>query len=76
MLTRLIHLYRRPAQGFLKVLCAAVVLTGCGGGGSGDSASPATRTSFAAGPITGFGSIIVNGVRFDDSSAKIGRAHV
>ena len=71
MLTRLIHLYRRPAQGFLKVLCAAVVLTGCGGGGSGDSASPATRTSFAAGPITGFGSIIVNGVRFDDSSASV-----
>ena len=28
-------------------------------------------TSFAYGPISGFGSIIVNGVRFDDSSSSI-----
>jgi len=33
-----------------------------GGGGTG---------SFSAGPISGFGSIIVNGVRFDDSNARL-----
>ena len=76
MLTRLNDLYRRPTQGFLKLLCAAVVLTGCGGGGgssggTSDSTPTATATAFAAGPITGFGSVIVNGVRFDDSSASV-----
>ena len=71
MLTRLNDLCRRPAAGFLPMLCAAVVLTACGGGGTSESAAPNTRTAFSAGPITGFGSIIVNGVRFDDSSASI-----
>ena len=30
-----------------------------------------TATAFTAGPVRGFGSIIVNGVRFDDSGAEI-----
>jgi Domain of unknown function (DUF5666) len=63
---------RRVAAGVAKLLCVAAVLAGCGGGG-GDSSSGTTETAtaFAAGPITGFGSVIVNGVRFDDSSARI-----
>ena len=60
---------RRPAQGLLKLLFAALVLSGCGGGGSGDAAP--TSSAFAVGPITGFGSVIVNGVRFDDSTAHV-----
>lgn len=64
--------FRRPALGFLKLCCAAAVLAGCGGGGSADPAGSAeTRSAFASGPITGFGSIIVNGVRFDDSTASV-----
>jgi hypothetical protein len=49
------------------VLTAAVaVLGGCGGGvGSGGTGG------FASGPITGFGSVIVNNVRFDDSTAQV-----
>lgn len=48
------------------VVWAAAVLTGCGGGvGSGGTGG------FASGPITGFGSIIVGGVRFDDSTAAV-----
>jgi hypothetical protein len=44
---------------------AALVLAGCGGGGSGTGGvSPATR-----GPITGFGSVWVNGVEFRTDSA-------
>ena len=40
-------------------------LTSCGGVDSGGTGSA------AVGPITGYGSIIVNGVRFDDSSAAV-----
>ncbi|MBL8287690.1 MAG: hypothetical protein JNL85_06890 [Rubrivivax sp.] len=51
---------------------AASLLAACGGGGSdsGDSGS-STATSFTSGPISGFGSVIVGGVRFDDSLAVI-----
>ena len=69
-LTRLTHL-SRPTRGFLSLLCAAAVLTACGGGGGADPVAPAAKTAFSAGAITGFGSIIVNGVRFDDSSASV-----
>ena len=62
------HLTTRPIQTFFKLACVAAILAGCGGGG--DSGSTGSG-SFASGPITGFGSIIVNGVRFDDSSAKV-----
>ena len=50
----------------LLVLSAAATLASCGGGvGSGGTGS------FASGPITGFGSVIVGGVRFDDSAASV-----
>lgn len=53
---------------------SAAVITACGGGG--DSAgSPAavaeSATAYAAGPISGFGSVIVNGVRYDDTMATV-----
>ena len=60
-----------------RALCAlatiAALATGCGGGtesgvGGGGTGSP---LSFSQGPITGFGSIIVNGVHFDDGSASV-----
>jgi hypothetical protein len=57
---------------FLQLATTTALLVGCGGGG-GDSSSgtAATGRSFAAGAISGFGSVIVNGVRFDDSSASV-----
>jgi Domain of unknown function (DUF5666) len=70
MLTSPTRSRRRSVHAFLSSLLAAVVLSACGGGGS-DAGSTDTRSAFASGPITGFGSIIVNGVRFDDSSASI-----
>ena len=47
-------------------LIAALALSSCGGGvGTGGTGG------FASGPITGFGSVIVGGVRFDDSTAEV-----
>lgn len=51
---------------------AAAAMTACGGGGGEDSAAAApTPTTYASGTITGLGSIIVGGVRYDDSRARI-----
>jgi len=60
-----------------SVIAAAVLaavlttaLAGCGGGvevgGTGS-----VIASFSQGPITGFGSIIVNGVHYDESAARV-----
>ena len=54
-------------------VASALVLVACGGGGSSDAGTTpgASAASFTAGPISGLGSIIVNGVRFDDSKASV-----
>jgi len=52
--------------GVLALLAAAAFVAGCGGGvGSGGTGG------FASGPINGFGSVIVGGVRFEDSTAEV-----
>ena len=51
---------------WVAALCAVLVACG-GGGGVGEGGTG----SIASGPITGFGSIIVGGVRYDDSSAGV-----
>jgi len=60
----------RAFQLFPKLFLAAILVTGCGGGGGGSGSDPA-KNSFTAGPITGFGSVIVNGIRFDVSGANV-----
>ena len=58
-------------------------LSGCGGGGGGDSTASPTpspppppptsgigRTGIALGPVSNFGSIIVNGVQYETDSAE------
>ena len=56
--------------GGLAVAWVGGTLGGCGGGagvgGTGD-----TVGAFSSGSISGFGSVIVNGVRFDDSTARV-----
>lgn len=53
----------------------AVMASGCGGsGGTGDLAgvgSGGTGAAFGFGMISGFGSIIVNGIKYDDSQASV-----
>jgi hypothetical protein len=51
------------------VAVAACLLTACGGGGGGSGVSMTDAT--VIGPITGFGSVMVNGIRFDDSKAVV-----
>ena len=52
-------------------LAAVALLAGCGGGGSSGNSPTEQPTSYTEGVITGFGSIIVNGVRFDDRAAIV-----
>lgn len=60
----------RAGLGATAAVLAALLVAACGGGGGGGVAGVAA-TAYTAGPIRGFGSIIVNGVRFDDSGAEI-----
>ena len=74
---------RVPRRRVLVTLLSAagvVVLPSCGGGGGGGDAvvggggggvDTGGTGSFMAGRIAGFGSIIVNGVRFDDRGARV-----
>ncbi|QTD43979.1 hypothetical protein [Ottowia testudinis] len=66
---------RKISSGAMVALVASSLLTGCGGGG-GDvtptaPSAPAARAAVYSGPITGFGSVIVNGVRFDTVGARL-----
>lgn len=49
---------------------ATALLVACGGGGDSDASGASTQSVYQ-GTIGGFGSVIVNGVRFDDRSATI-----
>ncbi|MDX1498440.1 MAG: DUF5666 domain-containing protein [Woeseiaceae bacterium] len=61
----------------LTGIFAAAILTACGSGGgnsvagidAGGTPDPVATTVVSQGEITGFGSVIVNGVRYDTSSA-------
>ena len=71
------------SRSLLAALFAALTIAACGGGGSDapapNAAAPdavatpgaAATDTLSEGVITGFGSIIVNGVRFDDSTAQV-----
>lgn len=58
-------------EGLLALLGGAAALAGCGGGSGHASVSSGGTGSFASGTIMGFGSVIVHGVRYDDSTARI-----
>ena len=68
----------------LGAACAAVILAACGGGGGDATPAPAPAapapvllgTSTVSGTITGFGSLIVDGVRIDDKSVAAGKERI
>jgi hypothetical protein len=55
------------------VVLAASAVAGCGGGGATTAGLPGTGGTgmYAQGTIAGFGSVIVNSIRFDDTSAVV-----
>ena len=63
----------------LVLAAVAALAAGCGGGGSDSTAasagssSPPTTTAagYTQGTVSGFKSVVVNGVRFEDSSASV-----
>lgn len=74
--TRQLPRWRAALAAALSAATAVVALVACGGGGGGDGAaagggSTAAADSYTLGTISGFGSVIVGGVRFDDSNATI-----
>lgn len=53
------------------ILGLTAALASCGGGGGGSPGTGSTTGAVFSGPISGFGSIVVGGVRIDDSSATV-----
>lgn len=68
-----LHLGLRPSRPWLAALSLAVLVAACGGGGDQTAGvnTGGTGSSYTGGRVSGFGSVIVNGVRFDDSSASV-----
>ncbi len=67
---------RHGARGGLLAACAAALalahLPGCGGSGGVDSGGTGMDTpTLAIGPISGLGSIVVNGVHYDETAATV-----
>jgi Domain of unknown function (DUF5666) len=70
----------RLARTGLLTLATIALLSACGGGGGGSTSGTSqplatTAQDGAVGIISGFGSVIVNGVRYDDSSATVKDDH-
>lgn len=60
---------QKPLFRAIAIALAAGSLTACGGGGDGGTSTATPTSTTSVGTITGFGSVYVNGVRFDTSSA-------
>src|SRR5262245_31816300 len=64
-------LLSRVSRGLAAAFLTLLLVAGCGGDGGVDSGGTGAAASFASGPITGFGSVIVAGVRFDERGATV-----
>lgn len=63
------HFTLPRVRAWLSTGLFAFIMAGCSGGV--DSGGTGGSPTYASGPITGSGSIIVNGVRFDDTTAAV-----
>lgn len=63
---------RRRRPGAWALAWWVALLVGCSGGGVGEGGT-GTTVSVSSGPITGFGSVVVGGVVFDDRVATLER---
>jgi Domain of unknown function (DUF5666) len=66
---RTLHWSRGAAAALAVLSLLASALPGCGGGVGGEGTGAAV--TLASGPITEFGSIVVNGVHYDVASASV-----
>jgi hypothetical protein len=60
---------KRPVHALAGLLATALLVAACGGVDSGGTGQTVQTSS--AGRVTGFGSVIVNGIRFDDAGATV-----
>lgn len=58
------------SQNWVTMAAIALLSAACGGGSSGSSVAGIDRLGVVNGPISGFGSVIVNGVAYDTSAAE------
>jgi hypothetical protein len=63
---------------WILIAGAAAVLSACGGGGGTDASNgavtpvqPTSLNQVVLGTVTGFGSVIIEGVKYDDSAASV-----
>ena len=74
MISRRIFIAMCQAWAGWRALLLSLCLVACGGGVESGGTGGNATASFASGPITGFGSVIVDNVRFDDASASVSDA--
>ncbi len=63
---------RNPLATAIKLAMTGVIagsLAACGGGGSGSSSSDTASSGTSVGPVSGFGSVYVNGTRFNTNGS-------
>ncbi|MDK8463401.1 DUF5666 domain-containing protein [Marinobacter sp. SS13-12] len=63
---------RDPLATAIKLAMTGVIagsLAACGGGGSGSSSSDTASSGTSVGPVSGFGSVYVNGTRFNTNGS-------
>lgn len=63
-----INLARATGLGLTAVSLSVLLLAACGGGGS---ASTPHKSAYAFGKISGFGSVVVNGVHYNENNAIV-----
>lgn len=63
--------HHQPSLRLLIGLCLTCLLLACGGGSQVAGGVGSGGSGLAEGTVTGFGSVIVDGVRYDDSGAQI-----
>ncbi len=51
MLNRLTHSFRNPKQRFAELLCVAVLMSGCGGGGDASLSDGASSSAQISGGV-------------------------
>ena len=74
MISQHLHNTSRRARTFGRTLLMSLFLVACGGGVESGGTGGNAAASYVSGPITGFGSVIVGGVRFDDTNTAVSNA--